>query len=109
MTKNVSPELTKNVKSDQKRQPCAAPALSKNRENKIKTIKIYIKNNKIIKKIKKMQRLARFWHADCCKKDKTKVKAKKAAGQIHYGFYNFPADAVKRFIFHLNFKLGVIP
>ncbi len=24
-----------------------------------------------------MQHLARFWHADCWKKDKTKVKAKK--------------------------------
>ena len=56
-----------------------------------------------------MQRLVRFWHADCYKKDKPKGKAKKTAGQIHYGFYNFPADAVKRFIFHLNFKLGVIP
>ena len=56
-----------------------------------------------------MQRLVRFWHADCCKKDKPKGKAKKTAGQIHYGFYNFPADAEKHFIFHLNFKLGVIP
>ena len=53
MTKNVSPKLTKNVKSDQKRQPCAAHALLKNREKKIKIIKIYIKNNKIIKKILK--------------------------------------------------------
>ena len=109
MTKNVNLKLTKNVKSDQKRQSCAAHALLKNREKKIKTIKIHFKNNKIIKNFKKMQRLARFWHADCCKKDKPKGKAKKTAGQIHYGFYNFPADAVKRFIFHLNFKLGVIP
>ena len=53
MTKNVSPKLTKNVKSDQKRQSCAAPALLKNREKKIKIIKIYIKNNKIIKNLKK--------------------------------------------------------
>ena len=30
MTKNVSPKLTKNVKSDQKRQPCAEHALLKN-------------------------------------------------------------------------------
>ena len=108
MTKNVSLKLTKNVKSDQKRQSCAGHALLKNRENKIKTIKIYIKNNKIIKNFKKNQRLARFWHADCWKKDKPKGKAKKTAGQIHYGFYNFPADAEKHFIFHLNFKLGVI-
>lgn len=50
MTKNVSLKLTKNVKSDQKRQSCAAPALLKNREKKIKIIKIYFKNNKIIKK-----------------------------------------------------------
>ena len=42
MTKNVSPKLTKNVKSDQKRQSSAAHALSKNRENKTKIIKIYI-------------------------------------------------------------------
>ena len=77
MTKNVSPKLTKNVKSDQKRQSCAEHALLKNRENKIKTIKIYIKNNKIIKNFKKMQRLVRFWHADCWKKDKPKGKAKK--------------------------------
>ena len=53
MTKNVSSKLTKNVKTDQKRQPSAAHALLKNREKKIKTIKIYIKNNKIIKKFKK--------------------------------------------------------
>ena len=52
MTKNVSPKLTKNVKSDQKRQPCAEHALLKNRENKTKIIKIYIKNNKIIKILK---------------------------------------------------------
>lgn len=65
MTKNVSSKLTKNVKSDQKRQSCASQALSKNRENKIKTTKIYFKNNKIIKKFKKIQRLVRFWHADC--------------------------------------------
>ena len=65
MTKNVSLKLTKNVKSDQKRQSSAAPALSKNREKKTKIIKIYIKNNKIIKKFQKMQRLIRFWHADC--------------------------------------------
>ena len=50
MTKNVSPKLTKNVRSDPKRQSSAAPALSKNREKKIKIIKIYFKNNKIIKK-----------------------------------------------------------
>ena len=42
MTKNVSQKLTKNVKSDQKRQPSAANALSKNREKKTKIIKIYI-------------------------------------------------------------------
>ena len=77
MTKNVSPKLTKNVKSDQKRQSCAGHALLKNRENKIKTIKIYIKNNKIIKNFKKNQRLARFWHADCWKKDKPKGKVKR--------------------------------
>ena len=65
MTKNVSSKLTKNVKSDQKRQSCASQALSKNREKKIKTTKIYFKNNKIIKKFKKIQRLVRFWHADC--------------------------------------------
>ena len=53
MTKNVSPELTKNVRSDQKRQSCAAHALSKNCEKKIKIIKIYFKNNKIIKNLKK--------------------------------------------------------
>ena len=51
MTKNVSLKLTKNVKSDQKRQSCAAHALLKNCEKKIKIIKIYFKNNKIIKKI----------------------------------------------------------
>ena len=50
MTKNVSLKLTKNVRSDQKRQPCAEHILLKNREKKIKTIKIYFKNNKIIKK-----------------------------------------------------------
>ena len=50
MTKNVSLKLTKNVKSDQKRQSSASPALLKNREKKIKIIKIYFKNNKIIKK-----------------------------------------------------------
>ena len=50
MTKNVSQKLTKNVKSDQKCQSCAAQALLKNHEKKIKIIKIYIKNNKIIKK-----------------------------------------------------------
>jgi len=54
MTKNVSPKLTKNVKSDQKCQSSAAPALLENREKKIKIIKIYFKNNKIIKKFKKI-------------------------------------------------------
>ena len=50
MTKNVSLKLTKNVRSDQKRQSYSAHALLKNREKKIKIIKIYLKNNKIIKK-----------------------------------------------------------
>ena len=50
MTKNVSQKLTKNVSSDQKRQSSTAPAFSKKREKKIKIIKIYFKNNKIIKK-----------------------------------------------------------
>ena len=54
MTKNVSQKLTKNVKSDQKRQSCAAQALLKNHEKKTKIIKIYIKNNKIIKNFKKI-------------------------------------------------------
>ena len=108
MTKNVSLKLTKNVRSDQKRQSSAAPALSKNCEKKIKIIKIYFKNNKIIKNFKKMQRLARFWHAVCWKKDKPKGKVKKTSGQIHYGFYNLLADA-ENFIFHLNFKLRSYP
>ena len=56
-----------------------------------------------------MQRLARFWHAVCCKKDKPKGKVNKTAGQIHYGFDNFLADAEKHFIFHLNFKLRSYP
>ena len=77
MTKNVSPKLTKNVKSDQKRQFYVAPALLKNREKKIKIIKIYLKNNKIIKNLKKMQRLVKFWHAVCWKKDKPKGKVKR--------------------------------
>ena len=55
-----------------------------------------------------MQRLARFWHAVCWKKDKPKGKVKKTSGQIHYGFYNFLADA-ENFIFHLNFKLRSYP
>ena len=50
MTKNVSLKLTQNVRSDQKRQSSGAYALLKNREKKIKIIKIYFKNNKIIKK-----------------------------------------------------------
>ena len=108
MTKNVSLKLTKNVRSDQKRQSSAASALSKNCEKKIKIIKIYFKNNKIIKNFKKMQRLARFWHAVCWKKDKPKGKVKKTSGQIHYGFYNLLADA-ENFIFHLNFKLRSYP
>ena len=49
MTKNVSPKLTKNVKSDQKRQSAAAHTLLKNLEKKTKIIKTYFKNNKIIK------------------------------------------------------------
>ena len=53
MTKNVSLKLTKNVKSDPKCQSSAAHALLKNREKKIKIIKIYFKNNKIIKNFKK--------------------------------------------------------
>ena len=56
-----------------------------------------------------MQRLARFWHAVCWKKDKPKGKVKKTSGQIHYGFDNFLADAEKHFIFHLNFKLRSYP
>ena len=55
-----------------------------------------------------MQRLARFWHAVCWKKDKPKGKVKKTSGQIHYGFYNLLADA-ENFIFHLNFKLRSYP
>ena len=56
-----------------------------------------------------MQRLARFWHAVCWKKDKPKGKVNKTSGQIHYGFDNFLADAEKHFIFHLNFKLRSYP
>ena len=56
-----------------------------------------------------MQRLARFWHAVCWKKDKPKGKVNKTSGQIHYGFANFLADAEKHFIFHLNFKLRSYP
>ena len=56
-----------------------------------------------------MQRLARFWHTVCWKKDKPKGKVKKTSGQIHYGFDNFLADAEKHFIFHLNFKLRSYP
>ena len=52
-----------------------------------------------------MQRLVKFWHAVCWKKDKPKGKVNKTSGQIHYGFANFLADAEKHFIFHLNFKL----
>ena len=36
-----------------------------------------------------MQRLARFWHAVCWKKDKPKGKVKKTTGQTHYGFTIF--------------------
>ena len=46
MTKNVSLKLTKNVRSDQKRQSSAAPALSKNCEKKIKIIKYILKTIK---------------------------------------------------------------
>ena len=103
MTKNVSPKLTKNVKSDQKRQSSTASALSKNREKKTKIIKIYIKNNKIIKNFKKFSVWRDFGTPIAGRKTRRKSKQKKTAGQIHYGFYNFPADAEKHFIFHLKF------
>ena len=70
MTKNVSPKLTKNVKSDQKRQPYAAHALLKNSAF-----------GKIL-----ARRLLEERQAE-------RQSKKKTAGQIHYGFYNFPADA----------------
>ena len=109
MTKNVSPKLTKNVRSDQKRQSSAAPALSKNREKKIKIIKIYFKNNKIIKKFKKIGVWQGFGTPIARRKTSRKAKQKKTSGQIHYGFDNFLADAEKHFIFHLNFKLRSYP
>ena len=46
-----------------------------------------------------MQRLARFWHADCWKKDKPKGKAKKDHRSNTLRVYNFLADAEKHFIF----------
>lgn len=109
MTKNVSLKLTKNVRSDQKRQSSAAPALSKNCEKKIKIIKIYFKNNKIIKNFKKCSVWQGFGTPIAVRKTSRKAKQKKTSGQIHYGFDNFLADAEKHFIFHLNFKLRSYP
>nr|WP_314169908.1 hypothetical protein [uncultured Neisseria sp.] len=89
MTKNVSPKLTKNVKSDQKRQSSAAPALLKNRENKIKTIKIYIKNNKIIKNFKKCSVWRDFGTLIAGRKTSRKAKQKRPQVKYITGFIIF--------------------
>ena len=75
MTKNVSLKLTKNVRSDQKRQSYSAHALLKNAAF-----------GKVL-----ARRLLEERQAE--------RQSKKTSGQIHYGFDNFLADAEKHFIF----------
>lgn len=89
MTKNVSPKLTKNVKSDQKRQSCAAQALLKNHEKKIKIIKIYIKNNKIIKNFKKCSVWQDFGTPIAVRKTSRKAKQKRPMVKYITGFIIF--------------------
>ena len=89
MTKNVSLKLTKNVKSDQKRQPYAAHALLKNREKKTKTIKIHIKNNKIIKNFKKCSVWQDFGTPIAGRKTSRKAKQKRPTVKYIAGFIIF--------------------
>ena len=89
MTKNVSPKLTKNVKSDPKRQSSAAPALSKNREKQIKITKIYFKNNKIIKNFKKCSVWQGFGTLIARRKTSRKAKQKRPLVKYITGFIIF--------------------